>query len=55
MNIRDLLWELQDTYLDYDVSVKILVNGVKYDLERTYEEDYTIGCTNIVLVAKEIK
>lgn len=55
MDRNELLWELQDTYLSYEVPIKILVNGVKYDLERLYEEDYTIGNTYIVLVAKENK
>ena len=54
MSIRDLLYELQNTYLDYDVPVKILVNGIKYNIERIYEEDYTTGESNLVLVAKEV-
>lgn len=55
MNTRELLWELQNTYLDYDLPVKILINGTKYNIERVYEEDYITGDSNIVLIAKENK
>lgn len=56
MSMHDLLQEIQDSCLEPDIPVKLLINGVKYNLKYTYEEEFTDSFdTQFVLVAEEYK
>lgn len=50
MNIERLTLEIEDTVLPFETPVKVLVNGIKYDIDYLYREDYSDGKLQLVLV-----
>ena len=50
MNIEELTLGVEDTVLPFETEVKVLVNGVKYNIEYMYREDYSDGKLQLVLV-----
>jgi len=55
MNIEELTLGVEDTVLPFETPIKILIYGVKYDIDYMYREDYSDGKLQLVLVTKEIK
>jgi len=53
MNIEQLYSDVEDMDLPTDTPVKILIDGVKYDVDFAYREDYSDGRLQLVLVQKE--
>jgi len=53
MNIEELTLGVEDTILPFETPVKILINGVKYDIDYMYREDYSDGKLQLVLVPTE--
>lgn len=50
MNIEELTLGVEDTVLPFETEVKVLVNGVKYNIDYMYREDYSDGKLQLVLV-----
>jgi len=50
MNIEELIYNIEDTVLPFETSVKVLLNGVKYNIDYLYQEDYSDGNLQLVLV-----
>ena len=53
MNIEELTLGVEDTILPFETPVKILINGIKYDIDYMYREDYSGGKLQLVLVPTE--
>ena len=53
MNIEELNYAVEDTVLPFETPVKILINGIKYDIDYLYREDYSDGKLQLVLVPTE--
>lgn len=53
MNIEELTYAVEDTVLPFETPVKILINGIKYDIDYLYREDYSDGKLQLVLVPTE--
>lgn len=53
MNLRLFISELENQLETGHDSVELLVDGVKLDIGRIYEEDYSNGRVKVVVVAKE--
>ena len=53
MNIEELTLGIEDTFLPFETKVKILINGIKYDIDYMYREDYSDGKLQLVLVPTE--
>lgn len=50
MNLKDLT----DSFVPMNTPVKLLINGVKMDIAYVYEEDFSNGALQVVLVGKVI-
>lgn len=50
MNLKDLT----DSFVPMNTPVKLLINGVKMDIAYVYEEDFSNGSLQVVLVGKAI-
>ena len=50
MNIEELTLGVEDTVLPFETEVKVLVNGIKYNIDYMYREDYSDGKLQLVLV-----
>jgi len=50
MNIEQLYSDVEDMDLPTGTPVKILIDGVKYDVDFAYREDYSDGRLQLVLV-----
>lgn len=50
MNIEELTSGIEDTVLSFETPVKVLINGIKHDIDYLYREDYSDGKLQLVLV-----
>jgi len=44
------IYNIEDTVLPLETPVKVLLNGVKYNIDYLYREDYSDGKLQLVLV-----
>ena len=54
MNIKELIYAIEDSVLPFETQVKIMVDGCNYDVGFIYKEDYSNGKLQLVLVTKAI-
>lgn len=41
MNIEELTYAIEDEVLPFETTVKVLINGIKYDIDYLYRERIT--------------